>query len=200
MFCTSRIAMDHAKSLSWPGLSRPSRWRTHGPAPPSGITGTSLVMTMWRGVAMLIGSPGPEIDFLHLLAGADLLRRAGLQNLAEMQDRDVIGDVEHDVHVMLDQQDRQVGIEPHEEFCHLLRLARRQAGGRLVQQQDFWITGETENDLELALLAVREIAHLHVHAILKTGLPQKMVGLGIDVAIRGHEAPCHELGRAHALD
>src|SRR5262245_62872361 len=112
MFCTSRIAMDHAKSLSWPGLSRPSRWRKHGPAPPSGITGTSLVMTLWRGVAMLIGSPGAEIDLLHLLAGADLLRSAGLQNLAESQDRGVIGGVEHDVHVMLDRQDRQAGSHP----------------------------------------------------------------------------------------
>ena len=48
---------------------------------------------------------------------------------------------------------------------HLGRLAGRQAGGRFVEQQDFRIAGEPEHDLELALLAVRQVAHLDVLAV-----------------------------------
>ena len=57
------------------------------------------------------------------------------------------------------------GIEPHQELRHLGGLARRQAGRRLVQQQDLRIAREAEHDLELALLAVRKIADLDVLAV-----------------------------------
>ena len=41
--------------------------------------------------------PGPEVDFLHLRAAADALGRAGLDHLAEVQHRDVVGHIEHHV-------------------------------------------------------------------------------------------------------
>ena len=69
-------------------------------------------------------SSSSQIDFTHLRAAADLLRRASLQHLAEMQHRNMIRDVEHHVHVVLDQKDREIGIEPPEKRRHLLRLAR----------------------------------------------------------------------------
>ena len=73
--------------------------------------------------------------------------------------------VEHHVHVVLDQQDREAGIEPHQEPRHLGDSPDDEPRGRLVEQQDLGIAGETKHDLELALLAVRQVAHLGVLAI-----------------------------------
>ena len=90
-----------------------------------------------------------------------------------------IGDVEHDVHVVFDQQDRELWIELHQELGHLRGFARRKAGGRLVEQQDFRIAGEAEHDLELALLAVRQIADFGILAIEEVR------------PVRADDGPCH---------
>src|SRR4029079_19110836 len=92
-----------------------------------------------------------QVDFLDLLAVLDLLRLAGLQNLAVVQHGNGVSKVEHHVHVMLDQEDRELRIEPHQELGHLDRLAGRKSRGGLVEQQDFRIAGKTEHDFELAL-------------------------------------------------
>ena len=42
----------------------------------------------------------------------DLRRRPGLQNLSEMQHRNLVGHIEHNVHVMLDQENCEIGIKP----------------------------------------------------------------------------------------
>src|SRR5215831_9140493 len=101
------------------------------------------------------GSGGPEIDLLHLLAATDLLRRSRLQHLAEMEDGNMLGDVEYHVHIVLDEEDGEVAIEVSEKPYHLRGLARREAGGRFIQEQDLRVAGETEDDFELSLLAVR---------------------------------------------
>ena len=88
-----------------------------------------------------------------------------------------VGHVEHHVHVVLDQQDREIRIEPHEELRHLGRLARGQPGRRLIQQQDLRVAGETEHDLELALLAVREVANLGVLAVHEGGRSSRSCAL-----------------------
>jgi hypothetical protein len=72
-----------------------------------------------------------------------------------VQDGDFIGHVEHHVHVMFDQQDREFGIELHQKVRHLGGLAGRQSGGGLIEQEDFRIAGQAEHDFELALFAVR---------------------------------------------
>jgi hypothetical protein len=101
---------------------------------------------------------------------------------------------------VLDQQNREAGVEPHEEFRHLGRFSRRETCRRLIQQQNLWVAGEAEHDLELALLPMREVANLGVLAIHEGGAFQQIVRLGIDVAIRGQEAPHHEFRPAQALD
>ncbi len=67
----------------------------------------------------------------------------------------MIGDVEYHVHIVLDEQDGEVPIEVGEKPYHLRGLARREAGGRFIQEQDLRVAGETEDDFELSLLAVR---------------------------------------------
>ena len=101
---------------------------------------------------------------------------------------------------MFDQEDRHLAIQPLQKFGHLRRLARRQPGGRLIEQENVGIAGQPQYDLELALLAVREMAHLDVLAIDERGALQQMVRLVIDVAIRRQEPPHHEFRRAPAFD
>ena len=85
-------------------------------------------------------------------------------------------------------------------FGHLDRLARRQAGRRLVQQQDLRIARQPEHDLELALFAVRKIANFGVRAIHEAGLLEQPMRLVVDVAVRRQEPPHHELRRPQPLD
>ena len=149
---------------------------------------------------MGIAQTDPQIDFLHLRAGADVLGRSAFQHLAEMQHRDLVGDVEHDIHVMLDQQDRQVCDRALGEIRHFRRLAGRQAGGRLVEQQDVRIAGKPDHDLELALLAMRQVAHFNVLAVEEGGAFQEPMRLVVDLAIGRQEPPHHEFRREPAFD
>ena len=92
--------------------------------------------------------------------------------------------VEHHVHVVLDQQDGELSVQLRQELRHLQRLAGRQARRRLVEKKNARVAREPEHDLELALLAVREIANLGVRAIGETGLFEQLVRLGVNVSIR----------------
>ena len=112
----------------------------------------------------------------------------------------MLGDVEHHVHIVLDQQNREARVEPHEEFRHLGRFSRGETCRRLIQQQNLRVACEAQHDLELALLPMREVANLGVLAINEGGAFQQIARLGIDVAIRGQKAPHHEFRRAQALD
>jgi hypothetical protein len=123
-----------------------------------------------------------------------------IDDLAEVEHGDAIGDVEDDVHVVLDEENGQAGVETAKKPAHLGRLARRQAGHGLVEQEDPGIAGQAEHDLELALLAVREVADLHVQPVAVAGLIQEAMGLVVHPTVRGQEAPHHVLGRPQAGD
>jgi hypothetical protein len=64
-------------------------------------------------------SAGPQINLLHLYASADAFGLPAFQHLAEMQNRNVVGDTEDDVHVVLDQEDRDSRVEFLQKLCHL---------------------------------------------------------------------------------
>src|SRR3974377_2082182 len=81
-----------------------------------------------------MASVGPQVDFLYPAAFLDVLGCSRFQNLAEMQHRDFVGDVEHHVHVVLDQQDGELRAEFHQKFGHLGGFAGGQAGGWLVKE------------------------------------------------------------------
>src|SRR4051794_21868072 len=59
---------------------------------------------------------------------------------------------------MLDHQDREGTRQARDQVDHAAGLARRHARGRLVQQQEVGLAGERDPDLELALLAVGQVA------------------------------------------
>ena len=64
----------------------------------------------------------------------------------------------------------------------------------------FGSLGKPQHDLELALLAVRQVADLDVLAVEEGGLLQQPMGLVVDVAIGRQEPPHHELRRPQAFD
>ena len=63
-----------------------------------------------------------------------------------------------------------------EDVDEVAPLVRRQAGGRLVEQDEARRTGERQRDLELALLAVAELGDQRVGAIRRGG-PRDMIRL-----------------------
>ena len=62
-------------------------------------------------------------------------------------------------------------------------LGRRQARGRLVEQDQSRRTRERHADLELALLAVRQIADLRILAVEEADLFEQVMGLVVDVFV-----------------
>ena len=76
-----------------------------------------------------------EIDRAHSGIAADLGRRAAHQHASAHQHHDLPGETEHHVHVVLDDQDRDVGGQLVEHVVDDARLSRRNAGRRLVEQQ-----------------------------------------------------------------
>ena len=78
---------------------------------------------------------------------------------------DTLGDPQGDVHVVLDEQQRRPDAEGAEQLGELFALTTRQARGGLVEHHQLWIGDDDHADLELALLAVGEIADHGVEPI-----------------------------------
>src|SRR5579862_8002321 len=142
---------------------------------------------MSRTSSMGIGrcSPGAQIDFLDPGARTDPLGRPAFQYFAEMQNGNVAGEVENNVHIVLDEKECDAPIKLLQELRHLCGLARREPGCRLVEQQNVGIASKPEHDFELALLTVREIAHLSVFAVEERGALQKAMRLVVGIAVGG---------------
>ena len=117
---------------------------------------------------------------------------------AEVEDRDARHHIEHDVHVVLDEEDRERGIEALQELGHLARFARGEARGRLVQQQQLRVARQSEHHLDLALLAVREVAHFDVAPVPVAGRLEQLLRLFHHVLVGREAFPHHELRAAHA--
>src|SRR5258705_7179681 len=66
-------------------------------------TSSSLSMRLFLDVVLVLLAA--EIGFAHALVGGDLRRAAGCENGALRHHGDVVGDLEHDLHVVLDDDD-----------------------------------------------------------------------------------------------
>ena len=77
-----------------------------------------------------------------------------------MQHGEPIADGEHDLHVVFDQQHRDVPAvdEIAQRAGESERLFHRQSRGRLVEQQDLRPTDQGQSKIEAALIAVADIA------------------------------------------
>src|SRR6266853_364915 len=71
----------------------------------------------------------PEIDLVHALVPGDLLRRPLDQHFALHQNGDALREAEHQIHVVLDDQDRDVLGELVEHLQDAMRFQRRHVRG-----------------------------------------------------------------------
>ena len=99
-----------------------------------------------------------EIDAAHFRVIAHFGRRAVGDQPPLVQDGDLLRDAEHHRHVVLGKQQCQGALagDALQQPDRVVRLARRHAGGRLIQQQDLRVAGQGEPQFELLLVAVAE--------------------------------------------
>src|SRR6185437_13873212 len=107
----------------------------------------------------------PEIDRPHLLVRHDFMRRDLGENRAGDQHRDPAREANHDVHVVLDNQDGDVRIEAFHHIENEMTLRRRDAGSRLVQQQHARLLRQRNRNLDQPLAVIGQFAH-HVERIV----------------------------------
>ena len=94
---------------------------------------------------------------------ADLARLALGDLLAVVEDDDAVADAHDDLHVVLDQEHGDAALRgSRRSFREAARLGGREPGRRLVEHQERGLAGQGDGDGQVALLAVRERARLHV--------------------------------------
>ncbi len=120
---------------------------------------------------------------MHGLIRADLVRSAFDDHAAVVHHRHALRDAERDVHVVLDEDQRDRGVEPQQELGEKDALAAREARRGLVEHQHAGLGGERHRDRDLPVLAVREVTHALAQLVVDRdavrGLPRPLASLGI---------------------
>ena len=115
--------------------------------------------------------------------------RALGQHLAADQHRDALGEAEHELHVVLDEQDRDVAAAAPAMTPNSSALsAGGNAGRRLVEQQDPRPRGERQRDLDQPLLAVGQVARQRIGVGVEPQRAQQRARL-VDLLAAGSR-PC----------
>ena len=146
-----------------------------------------------------------EIGGDDLRIVAHLRRRAVGDLDAVVEHDDMVGNLHHDRHVVLDQQDRGVVVvaDRAQERVEIGRFARIEAGGRLVEAEQHRIGAHGAGDLEPALGAVGQLAGRIVGAVDQADLVEPVfraldrLGLAGAVARRADQAEHRHAARAH---
>src|SRR5262245_11259841 len=109
-------------------------------------------------VVLVLGAA--EISLAHALVGGDRLRGAGGEDRPLRHHRNIVGDLEHDLHVVPDDDD----IDRLRQFADLadraLGLRRAHAAGRLVEQEEARRGDQRHADLEQRDVTIGERAGL----------------------------------------
>ena len=126
----------------------------------------------------------PEVRGLHALVRPHGRRHALDQLGAEVHHHQPVDQFHHEVHVVLDDQDRHALLAQLAQQVgerHLLLAA--QAGGRLVEHQQHRVGGQRARDLEDALRAQRQAAGQFVRAVAEADAVQLALRLLQDLAL-----------------
>src|SRR5712691_10531415 len=121
-------------------------------------TSSSLSMHRLLDVVFVLGAA--EVSFTHALVGGDVLRAAGGEDRAQRHHGDVVGDLEHDLHVVLDDHDVDRASELADLADRALGFGRAHAAGRFVEQKEPRRRDERHADLEQRDVAIGERAGL----------------------------------------
>src|SRR5262245_40075034 len=100
---------------------------------------------------------GAEVSVEHAGVGPDRRRRAGRDDRAVVEHRDVMAQAHHELHVVLDNQERLApGIQLPDPVSQLVDQRGVHAAGWLVEQHDRRVCDQHVGELEQLALAVRE--------------------------------------------
>jgi hypothetical protein len=97
---------------------------------------------------------------------------------ALVQHDDAVGKRAHDVHLVLDQEDRlgHVALQPRDQVEHDRNLVDAHAGGRLAEHEDAGLERHHHRHFELALVAVRQRGGALVALCVESDALQRRVG------------------------
>ena len=88
-----------------------------------------------------------------------------------------------DLHIVLDDQNRQILGNPTHQFHRVMRLGRAHPGGWFVETQELRFSGKRDADLEIALLAMRKIGGQLPRLAAQADCLEGLLGLLDDVPI-----------------
>src|SRR5215813_3041803 len=122
-------------------------------------------------------APAPEIDFAHARVGGNLGGRAFEQDAPADHHDNPAGETKHDVHIVLDEQYRDLLRQVGDRREQLRALILGHAGRGLVEQQHLRPGRERQGDLDEALLAVSQFMGRSMAALAHVERSQDAVGL-----------------------
>jgi hypothetical protein len=114
-----------------------------------------------------------------------------------MQDRDVVGERQHEVHVVLDDDDGERRGQPLDQVAERLHGTAAEAAGRLVEQEQLGLTGERHADLQEPALTVGKVAGLDVLATGQADEPDDGGRPVLGLAERRRRRPAVEAAGPH---
>ena len=129
------------------------------------------------------------------------LARHGVDLLAAAQDADPVGDLEHLVELVRDEDDRlALGLEVAEDPEELERLLRRQYGRRLVEDEDVRVPVEGLEDLDALLLADGDVGDQRIRVDLELELRRELADAGAGCRVVEHDpGVCRLVGQDDVL-
>src|SRR3954470_2936360 len=129
-----------------------------------------------------------EIRLHHRRMRLHLSRRAFEERLAVIQHEHALGHVHHEVHVVLDDEQRGAALgDVGQALEKKLDLGRIQAGGRLIQHEQLRSRGERSGDLEHALLAIGQRTGAVAGASAEANEVQQLLRLRAEAAGIAHQ-------------
>src|SRR5579864_2209029 len=141
-----------------------------------------------------------EIDLAHLRIGSDLLRRALGQDGTLDKNGDSPRKAKYEIHIVLNDQKRELGGQALDHIDNSARFARRHARRRLIEQQYFRLQSKRHRNLDQTLPPVGDFAHRPQRVRRDAELLEERMGLFDDGAARasGPEQPAgNTLSLAH---
>ena len=114
-----------------------------------------------------LGGRAAEVGLDHARVAADDFGRPVRDHLAELEHDHVVGDPEHEPHVVIDQEHRRARVDDLAQVPpELLALPRVEAGGRLVEAEEPRLRCERASDPDELALALGEVLRHRVgHAL-----------------------------------
>ena len=122
----------------------------------------------------------PQVHLLHLPVRPHLVRIALDEHLAVRHRRDALGETEHAIDVVLDDEHAHVLRERADHRNDALALRRRQSRERLVEEQQLRAGGQRHADLHQALAAVREARDRRRFHALQSEEADELLRLEVD--------------------